>query len=82
MSFNNAFFNFQLATVAIGDGEYDRAYKLLDGALRYIDRTGHDANAREDIVSLREAVSMKLTSLTSRSVHPGTVPETGDQTPC
>lgn len=67
MAFNNAFFNFQLATVAVGDGDYDRAYKILTGAIRYIDRTGRDSNVREDIVSLREAVSLKLTS---RRVHP------------
>lgn len=67
MSFNNAFFNFQLATVAIGDGDYDRAYKLLTGAMRYIDRTGHDANVRDQIAELRDAVSLKLTS---RLVHP------------
>lgn len=65
--YNNAFFNFQLATVAVGDGDYDRAYKLLTGALRYIDRTGRDANVRADIADLREAVSLKLTS---RLVHP------------
>lgn len=67
MSFNNAFFNFQLATVAIGDGDYDRAYNLLTGALRYIDRTGRDANVRDDIVRLRDDISLKLTS---RLVHP------------
>jgi hypothetical protein len=65
--FNNALFNFQLATVAIGDGDYSRAYKLLDGALRYIDRNGRDANVRDDIFRLREAVSLKLTS---RLDHP------------
>lgn len=67
MSFNNAFFNFQLATVAIGDGDYDRAYKLLTGAMRYIDRTGRDAHVRSDIAVLREEISLKLTS---RLVHP------------
>lgn len=65
--FNNAFFNFQLATVAIGDGDYDRAYKLLTGAIRYIDRTGRDANVRPGLVELREEISLKLTS---RLVHP------------
>ena len=47
-------FNFQLATVAIGEGDYMRAYKLLTGAMRYIDSTGRDANVRDDIAVLRE----------------------------
>lgn len=64
--FDNAFFNFQLATVAIGEGDYMRAFKLLDGAMKWIDRTGRDTHMRDELAGLREAVSLKLTT---RHVH-------------
>jgi hypothetical protein len=55
-----AFLNFQLATVAIGEKDYVRAYKVLTGALQWIDRTGNDTNMREDLATLRESVSRQL----------------------